>query len=90
MENAKSDNENRVAVIGAFKFAGLFELVFEGEDVEWRPAEADASDGAENNLVFGAVEVVGLKDGNELGNNFAVFQHQSEQIFFYFDGVWQF
>ena len=82
------EQREQVAASDAFKVAGLLEFVFDGEDVKRRSAVVDARDGAENNFVFGAVEVVRLKDGSDLGNNFALFQQQSgEQTFFHFDVV---
>ena len=82
------EQREQVAASDAFKVAGLLKLILNGEDVKRRASEVDAIDSAENNFVFGAVEVVRLKNGNDLGNNFALFQQQSgEQTFFHFDVV---
>ena len=82
------DEVEQVQVVDFFVVAVLAELLFDGEEFDGFAGGVKADDGFENELVFGAVEVVGVDNGENFGNNETLIQeHGGEKLFLHFDIV---
>ena len=71
--------------------AGFAEFLFDGEIVNGSAGRVEAQNGFKNELVFGAVKVVGVENGENFGHDEAFVQeHGGEQLFLHFDVVGEF
>ena len=82
------DEAEQVQVVDFLVVAVLAELLFDGEEFDGFAGGVKVDDGFENELVFGAVKVVGVEDGENFGNDEALVQeHGGEELFLHFDVV---
>ena len=82
------DEVEQVQVVNFFVVAVLTQFLFYGEKFDGFAGGVKADDGIENELMFGAVKVVGVENGEDLGNDDALVQeHGGEKLFLHFDVV---
>ena len=75
-------------MVDFFVVAVPLQLVFDGKKVDGLAGRVEAHDGCENELMFGAVKVVGIDDGENFWNDEAFVQeHGREKLLLHFDSV---
>ena len=82
------DEAEQIDMVDFLVVAVLAELLFDGEEFDGFAGGVKADDGFENELVFGAVKVVGVDNGKDFRNDEALVQeHGGEELFLHFDVV---
>ena len=75
-------------MVDFFVVAVPLQLVFDGKKVDGLAGRVKADDGIKNELMFGAVEVVGVENGEDFGDDETLVQeHGREKLLLHFDSV---
>ena len=82
------DEVKQIQVVDFLEVAVLAKLLFDGEEFDGLAGRVEVDNGFKNELVFRAVKVVGVENGEDLGNDDALVQeHGGEKLFLHFDVV---
>ena len=82
------DKGEEIAVVNFLEVAAFAQLLFDGKVVDGVALGVESQNGLEDELVFGAIKVIGVENGKNLGNNEALVpEHGREELFLHFDGV---
>ena len=82
------DETEEIDVVDFIVVAVPLQFVFDGEKIDGLAGRVEAHNGVENKLMFRAVEVVGVDNGENFWNDITlVHEHGREQLLLHIDSV---